>query len=332
MRKGLVGLKKKVFIIVFIVLSVLLSVGYGIGTYFVEYALSPDSQSDQRVVDTSDQIPLEDSVQQTIQKNQDKEMIKGMDFESQTKPMIIISNDSIQLKGKYLDHEDEHRWVILIHGYKSSHENMTSYGAEYYQRGYNVVLPDNRAHGKSEGDYIGMGWLDKDDIACWVDWIIEKDSQAQIILHGVSMGGATVMMASGDHLPHVVGYIEDCGYTSVWDIFASELNKRFSLPSFPILDISNGIAQLKAGYDFKKASSVEQVKKADQPMLFIHGEKDDFVPVEMVYEVYEVCPSPKELYIVEEAGHAQAKDCDVEAYWNKVFDFIDKNIWSVQES
>ena len=158
-----------------------------IGTYFVEYALSPDSQSDQRVVDTSDQIPLEDNVQQTIQKNQDKEMIKGMDFESQTKPMIIISNDSIQLKGKYLDHEDEHRWVILIHGYKSSHENMTSYGAEYYQRGYNVVLPDNRAHGKSEGDYIGMGWLDKDDIACWVDWIIEKDSQAQIILHGVSM-------------------------------------------------------------------------------------------------------------------------------------------------
>ena len=76
-----------------------------------------------------------------------------------------VSYTHLQLKGKYLDHEDEHRWVILIHGYKSSHENMTSYGAEYYQRGYNVVLPDNRAHGKSEGDYIGMGWLDKDDIA-----------------------------------------------------------------------------------------------------------------------------------------------------------------------
>ena len=72
-----------------------------------------------------------------------------------------------------------------------------------------------------------MGWLDKDDIACWVNWIIEKDNQAQIILHGVSMGGATVMMASGDHLPHVVGYIEDCGYTSVWDIFEMCIRDRF---------------------------------------------------------------------------------------------------------
>ena len=319
-------MKKKTFIIVFIILSVFLSVGYGIGTYFVEYALSPESSSDQRVVDASDQISLEDSVQQRINHNQDQEMIKGMDFESQTKPMVISSYDSIQLKGKYLDHEDGHQWVILIHGYKSSNENMMSYGAKYYQQGYHVVLPDNRAHGKSEGDYIGMGWLDKDDIACWVDWIIERDSQAQIILHGVSMGGATVMMASGDHLPQVVGYIEDCGYTSVWDIFASELNKRFSLPSFPILDISNWMAQMKAGYDFKVASSVEQVKEANQPMLFIHGGKDDFVPVEMVYEVYEACASPKELYIVEEAGHAQSKDYDVEAYWDTVFTFIDNQI------
>lgn len=321
-----ITLKKKWFIITFVIISILVSVGYGVGTYFVNYALSPSSNSDQREIDESDEVKLSDSIQNQINQNKNEEMMKGMDFEAQTKPMIVSSLDSISLKGKYLDHDDSHQWVILIHGYKSSNENMMSYGSEYYDRGYNVVLPDNRAHGKSDGEYIGMGWLDKDDIGCWVNWIIEKDNQAQIILHGISMGGATVMMASGEHLPQVVGYIEDCGYTSVWDIFASELDKRFSLPSFPILDISNLMAQAKAGYNFKEASSVEQVKKANQPMLFIHGGKDDFVPVEMVYEVYDACPTVKELYIVEEAGHAQSKDYDVETYWNKVFDFIDQNI------
>lgn len=322
----MIDLKKKWFIIVFIVFSILISVGYGVGTYFVNYALSPMSDSDQRKINESDEVQLSDDIQRKIIQNQSQEEIKGIDFSKKTKPLIVNGFDSTSLKGKYLDHENVHQWVILIHGYKSSNENMMAYGSEYYTKGYNVVLPDNRAHGKSDGDYIGMGWLDKDDIACWVDWIIQRDSQAQIILHGVSMGGATVMMASGDCLPQVVGYIEDCGYTSVWDIFASELDKRFSLPTFPVLDISNFVANIKAGYDFKEASSVNQVKKAKQPMLFIHGAKDDFVPVEMIYEVYDACPTTKDLYIVEEAGHAQAKDYDVEAYWNKVFDFIDQNI------
>lgn len=321
-------MKKKWFIIVFVIFSLLISIGYGVGTYFVNYALSPSSNSDQREIDESDEVQLANDVEKQIVQNQNKETIKGLNFSEKTKPMIISSEDSLRLRGQYLDHENSHRWVILVHGYKSSNENMMSYGSEYYDNGYNVVLPDNRAHGKSDGTYIGMGWLDKDDIACWVNWVIEKDPQAQIILHGVSMGGATVMMASGDRLPQVVGYIEDCGYTSVWDIFASELDKRFSLPTFLVLDISNFIAKIKAGYDFKEASSVDQIQKANQPMLFIHGAKDDFVPLEMVYEVYDAYPTTKELYIVEEAGHAQSKDYDVKAYWNKVFDFIDKNIWN----
>ena len=323
----MIYLKKKWFIIAFVIFSLLISAGYGVGTYFVNYALSPSSNSDQREIDESDEVQLANDVEKQIIQNQNKETIKGLNFSEKTKPMIISSEDSLRLRGQYLDHENSHRWVILVHGYKSSNENMMSYGSEYYDNGYNVVLPDNRAHGKSDGTYIGMGWLDKDDIACWVNWVIEKDPQAQIILHGVSMGGATVMMASGDRLPQVVGYIEDCGYTSVWDIFASELDKRFSLPTFPVLDISNFIAKIKAGYDFKEASSVDQIQKANQPMLFIHGAKDDFVPLEMVYEVFDAYPTTKELYIVDEAGHAQSKDYDVKAYWNQVFNFIDTNIW-----
>ncbi|MEG0593234.1 MAG: alpha/beta hydrolase, partial [Coprobacillus sp.] len=91
-------------------------------------------------------------------------------------------------------------------------------------------------------------------------------------------------------------------------------------------DISNLIASLQAGYDFKDASSLKQVAKAKQPMLFIHGGKDDFVPTAMVYEVYEAAKCVKEQYIVEPAGHAEAKDYNSDAYWNKVFTFIDEKI------
>ena len=317
-------MKKKGFIIGFIIFSLVLSIGYGIGTYFVGYALSPTSDSDQREVNNKIESTSDD--QKIISDNRQREVIIGKDFMKKTKSMIISSVDDIRLNGQYLMHDDNHLWTILIHGYKSDNTNMMSYGAKYYEEGYNVLLPNNRAHGTSDGDYIGMGWLDKDDIACWVDWIVSRDSQAQIILHGVSMGGATVMMTAGDNLDHVIGYVEDCGYTSVWDIFASELDKRFSLPAFPILDISNLVGQLKAGYNFKKASSIEQLKKSKQPILFIHGGKDDFVPTDMVYQNYDATESVKDIYVVEKAGHAESKDYNPEEYWNKVFEFINTKI------
>ncbi|MFR7592169.1 MAG: alpha/beta hydrolase [Longibaculum sp.] len=315
---------KKKIIIAFIMVGIILTAGLGVGTYFVNYALSPVSQSDQRNVD--DEVIPTGEDQKIIEKNKKTEISLGNEFKKKTQEVTISSHDDIQLKGKYISKKDQHLWAIMIHGYKSSSDNMMSYGMVYEKRGYNVLLPDNRAHGASEGEYIGMGWLDKDDIASWVDWIVKQDSQAQIILHGVSMGSATTMMASGDNLEHVIGYIEDCGYTSVWDIFASELDKRFSLPTFPVLDVSNWVAQMKAGYDFKEASSVEQLKKTKNPILFIHGGKDDFVPTEMVKEVYEAATCEKDMFIVEPAGHAESKDYNPEVYWNKVFTFIHEKI------
>lgn len=314
-RKGLIA---------FIIFAILLSASYGIGAYFVNYALSPVSQSDQRNVD--DAVAPSNADQKIIEDHKKSEKKLGEQFRKKTKGIMVVADDGVGLKGRYVSDKNQHLWAIMIHGYKSNKDNMMSYGAKYYEKGYNVVLPDNRAHGVSEGDYIGMGWLDKDDIASWVEWIVKKDPKAQIILHGVSMGGATTMMASGDNLDHVIGYIEDCGYTSVWDIFASELDKRFSLPTFPVLDISNLVAQMKAGYDFKKASSVEQLKKTKQPILFIHGGKDDFVPTSMVYDVYDAAQSEKDIFIVEPAGHAESKDYNPDAYWQKVFQFIQDKI------
>ncbi len=124
----------------------------------------------------------------------------------------------------------------------------------------------------------------------------------------------------------MTGYIEDCGYTSVYDIFACVMKRDYHLPAFPILHCCRLIGKCRAGYDFKEASCVEQLKKCKKPMLFIHGEKDNFVPVSMGYQVYEAFPGDKELYIAKNAGHAQAMDVDPDTYFEKIFDFIDMRI------
>ncbi len=259
--------------------------------------------------------------------NKRKLQSMGARFEKTMKNASITNRDNLILRAKYRMHDaDTHRWIISIHGYKDSHHFMLPYGAVFYHKGYHVLLPDNRAHGISEGKYIGMGWLDKEDIAEWIAWIIRRDPKAKIILHGVSMGGATVMMTAGKNLDHVVGYIEDCGYTSVWDIFACVMKRDYHLPAFPILHTCRAISRHRLGYDYVEASALTQLAHCNKPMLFIHGEKDDFVPTDMGYEVYKAFPGKKELYIAKDAGHANAMDFDPRTYFTKIFAFIEKNI------
>lgn len=134
------------------------------------------------------------------------------------------------------------------------------------------------------------------------------------------------MMTAGKNLDHVVGYIEDCGYTSVWDIFACVMKRDYHLPAFPILHTCRIISRRRLGYDYVEASALSQLAHCNKPMLFIHGEKDDFVPTDMGYEVYRAFPGKKELYIAKEAGHANAMDYDPQVYFHVIFKFINDNI------
>lgn len=271
----------------------------------------------------------DDPLKAAYMENRHKLRAMGNEFEQTMQDASITNSDGLKLCAKYrMQDEQTHNWIISIHGYKDSHHFMLPYGAVFYRKGYNVLLPDNRAHGASEGNYIGMGWLDKEDISEWVQWVIEQDADAKIILHGVSMGGATVMMTSGKNLDHVIGYIEDCGYTSVWDIFACVMKRDYHLPAFPILHTCRLISKYKLGYDYVKASALTELKKCNKPMLFIHGEQDDFVPTSMGHQVYEAFPGTKDLYIAKDAGHANAMDFDPPTYFSKVFEFIDNNILS----
>lgn len=268
-----------------------------------------------------------DPLKAAYMENRRKLRAMGNEFEQTMSDAEITNSDGLKLRAKYrMQDTPTHNWIISIHGYKDSHHFMLPYGAVFYQKGYHVLLPDNRAHGASEGKYIGMGWLDKEDIAEWIQWVIGQDAEAKIILHGVSMGGATVMMTAGKNLDHVIGYIEDCGYTNVWDIFAYVMKRDYHLPAFPILHACRLISKHRLGYDYVEASALSQLEKCDKPMLFIHGEKDDFVPTDMGHRLYEAFPGKKDIYIAKDAGHANAMDFDPSTYFAKVFEFIDNNI------
>ena len=204
---------------------------------------------------------------------------------------------------------------------------MAAYAENFYDMGYNVMIPDLRAHGESEGYYIGMGWDDRNDIINLIEYIIAEDGKAEIVLFGVSMGAATVMMVSGEKLPsNVKAVVEDCGYTSAWDQFAYQLKTLFNLPKFPMMNIADIICKIRAGYFISDASAIKQVKKTSIPTLFIHGDSDSFVPFEMQEKLYDACSAEKEKVVIEGATHARAAYTNPELYWLSVENFLDKYV------
>ncbi|MHC9536560.1 alpha/beta hydrolase [Dellaglioa sp. BT-FLS60] len=218
--------------------------------------------------------------------------------------------------------------VVVAHGYMGDKESMASYIKLFHEAGYNVLAPDDRGQGKSQGDYIGFGWKDRLDYVKWTKKLIaDKGSNQKIGLFGVSMGGATVMMMSGEQLPsQVKAIVEDCGYTNVEDLLAYQLKLQFNLPKEPLITTSSWVTQMRAGYSFKEADSVKQLKKNKLPTLFIHGDSDGFVPTSMVYDNYKASAGKKELWVVKDADHAEAFSKNPKRYAKKVVNFMNDNL------
>ncbi len=242
------------------------------------------------------------------------------------KEISIRSEDGLKLYANYFPNQDEKKVVICFHGYTS--QGLSDYIglSDYYRRhGYSMLLPDARAHGKSEGEYIGFGCLDRKDALCWIHWIIEQcGEEVQILLHGTSMGGATVLMCSGLKLPkQVKGIISDCGFTSPKEVFTHVLHSMYHLPAFPLISITDQINRKKAGYGMDECNAAREVRKATIPILLIHGDADTFVPYQMCEEIYRNCASPKTKLIIKGAAHAESYYKDMEAYEHALDQFID---------
>lgn len=219
--------------------------------------------------------------------------------------------------------------VILAHGFLQNKDGEGAPAAMFHDLGYNVLAPDDRAHGNSEGKLIGYGWLDRRDYIKWMNKLLrEKGEHQKLVMYGVSMGGATTMMISGEpDVPHQVkAYIEDCGYTSVEDEITYQAKSMYHLPKWPLVPTVSLISKVRAGYSYGEASAMKQLAKNYQPMMLIHGGKDDFVPTKMIDQLYAATKGPKEKYVVKDAGHAKAMQTDYQQYRDRVKKFLEKNV------
>ena len=211
----------------------------------------------------------------------------------QFKELSIISFDNLTLYG-YLLRGNPKEVVICVHGYKSSMEEDFCDRLEIYRkRGSTVLLLNDRAHGKSEGDYLGFSEHDKRDVARWVQLINNMYDDPKIYLHGVSMGGAT-------------GIIDDCGFNSIVGISKHLIKDIYHLPYFPFGDLAWFWSVIITGISFNTSLGEDCVRNTDIPIHFIHGKEDHYVPCSMSENMYEACASPKELLLVDGCGHAAA--------------------------
>lgn len=237
----------------------------------------------------------------------------------------ITSHDGLRLAADYLPAEDAKGTLIVVHGYRSSNFLDFSCVFElYHSWNYNILAVHDRAHGESDGKYIGFGILDRYDVLDWVNYAVENIG-GDIFLDGMSMGASTVLMTSGFELPkNVKGIIADCGFTSPWEECKHVLKRNFKLPAFPLLHICSFAVKCIAGYSLDEYSTLDALKTNKIPILFIHGAKDSFVPTYMGKQNYEACIAEKEILIVDDAEHAESFLKETERCKQILKNFLDK--------
>ena len=239
--------------------------------------------------------------------------------------VTMASYDDLILKADYIENNNKSdKAVILMHGFRKQRVDMGNYVKYYLDRGFNILMPDARGHGESEGNYYGYGWHDRLDMLKWIDYLVNKETMNHIILHGNSAGAATVLMTSGEKLTkQVKGIIADSGFTSMNDELKHQLKNLYGIPSFPLLKLTSVITKIRAGYYFSEVTALEQVKKNKLPLFIIHGDADELVPTEMSKLIYKAANvDNKRLWIVPETGHIKAYETETIEFEKRLDDFL----------
>ena len=241
--------------------------------------------------------------------------------------VFIHSDDGLKLSGHFLPAVGESKKILLLsHGYRCSGLREWGLYADFYHRqGFHLMIPDHRAHGDSEGKYIGFGWLDRKDLLRWCDYLRKQFGEdCEILLHGISMGAAAVLLTgSEESLPvQVKGIIADCSFTSAWEEACYRFRADYHLPPFPFLYGADLFCRLRAGYSLKQADVLGRVEKIRVPVLFLHGDADTYVPTEMGYRLYEAYRAPKRMVALRDTIHANAYLGDREGYERAVLKFF----------
>lgn len=304
-----------------ILLLVMIGATVGGSFYMLHFALTPDMKGRSREGDLRSMYATYPFLHAWVD---------SLNQANALRDTFIINPEGVRLHAYYIAApRPTAKTAVVVHGYTDSAVLMFMIGYLYnHSLQFNTLLPDLQYHGESGGTAIQMGWKDRLDVMEWMQVAnrLFGDS-TQMVVHGISMGAATTMMVSGEKQPEYVKcFVEDCGYTSVWDEFSYELKSKFGLPEFPLLYTTSWLCDLKYGWNFKEASPLRQVAKCRLPMFFIHGDQDTYVPTWMVYPLYEAKPEPKELWVVPGAIHAASYRDNREEYTARVKDFVDKYI------
>lgn len=260
--------------------------------------------------------------------------------------MRIESFDDMELFGRILNYEDyepldeytsnvkncskiakNRKFAVLCHGYHGSGADLICESVFWMQRGYNVLLPDMRGHGQSGGDYVGMGYHDSLDLLSWLNKLNALYEPSKIVLYGVSMGGATVLGACGNDLPgNVVCCIEDCAFASIRDeIYHCAKHLLFAER---IVRTADKLCRKKYGYGFEDGGAARQLRLNTRiPVLFLHGDRDKFVPSACARELYDAdACDKKRLRLFEGAAHAQSSSYRYTEYWQEIDEFLQKYV------
>jgi fermentation-respiration switch protein FrsA (DUF1100 family) len=259
---------------------------------------------------------------------------KAAFLEHKPEDVSIQSADGIKLCAYYLPAKaPTKRFVLLSHGHHSTGMNEFSHITPFYHDvlGYNILLPDHRGHGRSGGDWIGFAALDWPNVHLWVKYLTERFGEdIEVVLHGISMGAATVLLANNNTPPAQVKLvIEDCGFSSEKEEIKCAV-RMFIGPFEPLIRPAERIGlllqKLIAGFSAEESDPLGTIKNAKCPVLFIHGGKDKYVPTKFVHELYGACPTPKKKFVVPEAVHAFSYYVDPDGYNNAVIEFLTEHL------
>lgn len=245
--------------------------------------------------------------------------LKGVDFKvfSSLNPWLeaqapqdwwITSSDGIRLHALMLPSSQEQApLAVLVHGYSANAKTMAMF-AKIYRERYNmtVLMPDLRAHGQSDGRYLGFGWLEKEDLGLWIDEAVKRlGYRPKTILHGLSLGASTVLnTAAVIQPPSVIGVISDSAFSDLRTQFTRQLYSIYRLPAFPLIDLGNWICRWRLGFTYTEGSPITYSSRITVPVLLIHGAIDRFVPVDMSDALYATLTCPKKLVHYPHAPHA----------------------------
>ena len=275
-----------------------------------------------------DVFSMPDTEQYNVFRAQSEKMIRDT-LSIPYEDVFITSFDGLRLHAKFYAASERKAPVqIMFHGYKSSAERDFCGGLrEGIDGGFNVLLVDQRAHGESEGKYLTFGVNERFDCLSWASYAAERfGNDVKIYLYGISMGAATVLMASALPLPKSVsGIVADCGYTSPKAIICSVLRDHH-VPAAPVYAVARLGARLFCGFDLHAASAPDALSRSHIPVLFIHGDDDRFVPCRMSRENFEASAAEhKKLLIVHNAGHGLSYMLDRPAYLSALHSFLEAN-------